>query len=145
MITRSKLVVVILIMIAILSGCQGSIKDKIIATAGENEFQQILELDLKILKWEKNQSSYELKTLRKTADQIILEIKKLPPDEQRKIVDYVESTMEEYIETCYSPEDMAIIDRRDEDTRKGVNMESFSSMSEARKSLRSLSRAGDED
>ena len=81
----------------------------------------------------------------KTAEQIILEIKELPPKEQQKIIEFVDSTKEEFLETCYSPEDMAIIDQRDEETRKGVNMESFSSMSEARKSLRLLSRACDED
>ena len=71
----------------------------------------------------------------KTAAEIILEIKELPLEERQKVVDYLNTNEEEFIETCYSPENMAIIERRDEEARQGINVETFSSMSEARKSL----------
>lgn len=70
------------------------------------------------------------------AQELILRFNELPPDEQQVFIDYMESRREETFKvTHYSPEEMAIIDRRDEETRQGVNIEKYSSMSEARKAL----------
>jgi len=85
----------------------------------------------------------------KTAEEIILEFKELPPEEWDKVVEYVDSVKEqeetnflnqafeeEYVEEeNYSPEDIALLDRLQEEAEQGINVEEFSSMEEAIKSL----------
>ena len=72
----------------------------------------------------------------KTAEDAIAVIQELPPEEQQKVADYLTSGEEEYIEEeNYSPEDIAKILKSGEEARQGINVETFSSMNEARKSL----------
>ncbi len=72
----------------------------------------------------------------KTAEDIIEEIQELAPDQKNKVIDYVNSIQdeknaeflnrafeEEYVEEeNYSPEDIAKLDRAQEDAKKGINM-----------------------
>jgi len=74
--------------------------------------------------------------LMKTAEEIILEFQELPPEERQKVVEYVDSSREEaFPMTRYSSEDMAKIDHDLEEAEQGINIEEFSSMEEAIKSL----------
>ncbi len=72
----------------------------------------------------------------KTAEEYINGFKTLPPDEKQKVVDFVISTEEEvFKETKYSDEDLTLLDQRYEEAKKGINVDRFSSMEEAIKSL----------
>lgn len=72
----------------------------------------------------------------KTAQEFIAEYQKLPLEEKQMVVDYVISTeIEVFPEEDYSPDDIAKILKSGEEAERGINVESFSSMSEARKSL----------
>lgn len=64
------------------------------------------------------------------AQEIISEIEKLSPEEKQVVVDYVFSSEEEIV-TKYSEEDLAELDRRYEEAKKGINVDRFSSMDEA--------------
>jgi len=57
----------------------------------------------------------------KTAEEIILEIKELSPDERQKVAEYIYSD-EEFPEENYSPEDMALLDQDEEEYRQGINI-----------------------
>ncbi len=73
------------------------------------------------------------------AQDIILEIQKLPPDEKQIVFDYVIATDEEEFKvTKYSEEDLAILDQRYEEAKRGINVDRFSSMDEALAFLDSL-------
>lgn len=72
----------------------------------------------------------------KSTQEFIIQFDELPPEEQQVIIDYVVSKKDATLKSTHlSPEDMAVIDQRDEETQIGINVEIFSSMSEARKSL----------
>jgi len=72
----------------------------------------------------------------KTAEAIIEEIQELAPDQKNIVIDYVNSIQdekdadflnraleEEYVEEeNYSPEDIAKLNRAQEDAKKGINM-----------------------
>jgi predicted nucleotidyltransferase len=73
----------------------------------------------------------------KTAQEFITEYQKLPLEEKQIVVDYVISTEEEFFKvTHYSESDLALLDQRYEEAQKGINIERYSSMEEAIKSLR---------
>ncbi len=71
----------------------------------------------------------------KTAEEIILEIQELPVEERQKVADFLHAEDEEFLEENYSPEDTAKILQAGEEAERGMNIEEFSSMREARKSL----------
>ncbi|RJP30549.1 MAG: hypothetical protein C4527_09395 [Candidatus Omnitrophota bacterium] len=59
----------------------------------------------------------------KTAQDVIMEIQELPPEEKQIVVDFVASIQEEtYNPTYYSPEDMAKIDHDMEEAEQGINV-----------------------
>jgi len=59
----------------------------------------------------------------KTAEEIILEFKELPPEEWQKVVEYVETAKENAFSiTHYSPEDMAKIEHDLEEAKRGINI-----------------------
>jgi len=58
-----------------------------------------------------------------TAQKYIEGFKKLPPEEKRIVVDFVISTEEEAFKiTNYSEDDLALLDQRYEEVKKGVNV-----------------------
>jgi len=91
----------------------------------------------------------------KTAEEIILEFKELPPEEWDKVVEYVDSVKEqeetnflnqafeeEYVEEeNYSPEDIALLDRLQEEAEQGINMSGPFVGEEAINYLRRLRKA----
>jgi len=74
-------------------------------------------------------------TLMKTAEEVIVIIQELPPEEREKVAEYLNAREEHFPEEHYSPEDIAKILQSGEEAERGINVESYSSMSEARKSL----------
>jgi len=88
-------------------------------------------------------------TLMKTAENVIADFRELAHDQQEKVIQFVISVKEqekanslnqafeeEYVEEeNYSPEDIALLDRLQEEAEQGINVEEFSSMEEAIKSL----------
>ncbi len=59
----------------------------------------------------------------KTAQEIILEIQVLPPEERQIVVEYVESTKDEAFKiTNYPPEVLEEIDRCAEEAKRGENV-----------------------
>ena len=65
----------------------------------------------------------------KTAQEIILEIGELPPEERQAVFDYVDSQKDvdshidlEYQPTQYSSEIMTELDRAQEEARQGINI-----------------------
>ncbi len=72
-----------------------------------------------------------------TAKDCIEAFKKLPPEEKQAVIDFVYSIEEEEFKaTQYSEDDLAKLDRRYEEAKQGINVEKFSSMEEAIKSLK---------
>ncbi len=70
------------------------------------------------------------------AQEIIREIEKLPPDEKKVVFEFVETKRENISNTThYSPEIMSQLDQDQDDCEKGINIEEYSSMTEARKAL----------
>lgn len=68
----------------------------------------------------------------KTAEEIILEFKELPPEEWKKVVDDVDSTRENTFQiTQYSDKDLTLLDQRYQEAKNGINVDRFSSMEEA--------------
>lgn len=60
----------------------------------------------------------------KAADEIILEIQELPPDERKKVADYLNAgDGEEFLEEDYSPEDSALLDRIQDEAERGLKVE----------------------
>ncbi len=58
-----------------------------------------------------------------TAEEVIVIIRELPPEEQEKVADYLNAGEEEYVEEeNYSPEDMAKIDHDLEEAKRGINV-----------------------
>ena len=73
-----------------------------------------------------------------TALEYIEGFKNLPPEERQIVIDFVNSTNEEeedFVITHYSDDDLAELDRRYEEAKRGINVERFSSMDEALQSL----------
>jgi len=62
-------------------------------------------------------------TQMKTAEEIILEFKQLPPEEWQKVVEYIDSAREDAFQfTHYSSEDMAKIDHDLDEAERGINV-----------------------
>ncbi|MEW6236317.1 MAG: hypothetical protein AB1656_13100 [Candidatus Omnitrophota bacterium] len=77
----------------------------------------------------------------KTAEEIILEFKELPPEEWQKVVEYVEAAKENVFPiTHYSPEDMADIEHDLEEAKRGENVVGPFTGEEANEYLRKLMR-----
>lgn len=59
----------------------------------------------------------------RTADEIILEIQELPPEERQKVADYLNAgDGGEFLEEDYSPEDIAKLDRIQDEVERGINI-----------------------
>jgi hypothetical protein len=60
----------------------------------------------------------------KTAQEVILSIDELSPEEQQAVFVYIENLQSEkpFQETNYSPEEMAKIDKDLEEAEKGINV-----------------------
>ncbi|MEW6236321.1 MAG: hypothetical protein AB1656_13120 [Candidatus Omnitrophota bacterium] len=71
----------------------------------------------------------------KTAEEVIAIIQELPPEERQKVAEYLNESEEEFLEENYSPEDIALLDRLQDEAERGINVEEFASMEEAIKSL----------
>ena len=71
----------------------------------------------------------------KTAEEVIQLIQELPEDERKKVKEFVSASEDEFLEENYSPEDVAKILKAGAEAEKGINVEEFSSIAEARKSL----------
>ncbi|MEW6237181.1 MAG: hypothetical protein AB1656_17500 [Candidatus Omnitrophota bacterium] len=72
----------------------------------------------------------------KTAQEFIAEYQKLPLEEKQIVADYVIAAEDEVFKvTQYSEEDLALLDQRYEEAKKGINVVRFSSMEEAIRSL----------
>lgn len=70
----------------------------------------------------------------KTAEDAISILQELPPKEVQKVKEYLDAE-EEFQEEDYSPEDIEKILQAGEDLDRGINVEKFPSMKEAKKSL----------
>lgn len=58
----------------------------------------------------------------KTAEEIIQEIKELPLEERQKVADYMSVEEEPFLETNYSPEDMAKLYQDIEEYNQGIDV-----------------------
>ncbi|MEW6236319.1 MAG: hypothetical protein AB1656_13110 [Candidatus Omnitrophota bacterium] len=58
----------------------------------------------------------------KTAEEVIEILQELPPEERRKVAEYLYESEEEFLEENYSPEDMAKIEHDLEEAKQGINV-----------------------
>ncbi|MDP8243997.1 MAG: hypothetical protein P9L94_07950 [Candidatus Hinthialibacter antarcticus] len=71
----------------------------------------------------------------KTAEEVIQLIQELPEGERKKVQEFVAASEDEFLEENYPPKDIAKILKAGAEAEKGINVEEFSSMAKARKSL----------
>ncbi len=71
----------------------------------------------------------------KTAEEVISILQELSPEERQKVADFLNSSYKEIVYENYSEEDIAKLDQIQDEIENGINIEEFSSMDEALKSL----------
>jgi len=80
-------------------------------------------------------------TLMKTAEEVIVIIQELPPEEREKVAEYLNASEEQFMEEDYSPEDAAKILKSVEEADRGINVSPELEGDEAIAYLQRLRRA----